>query len=82
MLAGFPHQLSHFIVRQKGRRTAAPMQLDHLVLAIATFQRRSLNIQFLGQILQVLCTAPVILGNDLVASAVVANSVAERDVEV
>ena len=82
MLLRFTHQQAHFIVRQEGRRTTAPMQLNDFMLAIAAFQTGRLEIKFLGEILQVFGTAPMILGDDLVTRAVIANSVAEGDVEV
>jgi hypothetical protein len=37
------HQLAHFVVRKKGRRAAAPVQLRHLLIAaleIAALQRQ------------------------------------------
>ncbi|MPN54476.1 hypothetical protein SDC9_202146 [bioreactor metagenome] len=82
MLARLAHQLAHFRMRQEGRRAATPVQLDHLMLAIASFKRGSLHIQLLGQILQILGAAPVILGDDLVTGAVVTDGVTEGDVEV
>ena len=58
------------------------MQLDDFVLTITTFQAGRLQIEFFGQILQIFGATPVILGDNLVAGAVIANGVAEGDVEV
>jgi len=82
VLSRLAHQLAHLVVRQEGRRTAAPVQLGHLVLAVDTLQAARLKRQFLGQVFQVFGAAPVILGDDLVTGAVIADGVAERDVEV
>jgi hypothetical protein len=45
-------------------------------------ERFRLQGQFLAEILQVLGRAPMILRNNLVAGAVIADRVAERDVKV
>jgi hypothetical protein len=79
MLADDFHQPLHLVVAEEGRRAAAEMQLDHVA---AAFQRRLLHGNFLAQVLDVLGGAAVILGDDLVAGAVVADRVAERYVDV
>ena len=79
MFARRGHQLPHFVMREEGRRAAAPVQLDHVMVAI---QVLALQRQLLRQIFQILGGAPVILGDDLVAGAVIADGVAERDMEV
>ena len=50
VLAGFGHELAHFVVRQEGRRTAAPVQLNCLMRTIA-FKAGTLQRQFLAEIL-------------------------------
>jgi hypothetical protein len=79
VLPGRRHQLAHLVVREEGRRAAAPVQLDDVVRAVEVL---ALQVELLGQVLQVLGRAPVILGDDLVAGAVIADGVAERDMEV
>jgi hypothetical protein len=74
------HQLAHLVVRKEGRRAATPVQLRHFLIAaleIAALQR-----QFACQIFQVLGRTTMVLGDDLVARAVITDGVAERNVEV
>ncbi|EXI65287.1 MAG: hypothetical protein AW08_03335 [Candidatus Accumulibacter adjunctus] len=78
--AGRGHQLAHLVMRQEGRCAAAPVQLRHLL--VAALEAAALQCQFARQVFQVLGGAAMVLGDDLVAGAVVADGVAERDVEV
>lgn len=73
------HQLPHLVVRQKGGRAPAKVQLGHLPAAT---QMARLQANFLVKIFQVFGRTPVILGDDLVTGAVIADRVTERDVEV
>ncbi len=79
VLAHDAHQLAQLVVGQEGRRAAAQVQLQDFPRAI---EAGHLEIHFLFKVSQVLCRAAVILGDDLVAGAVVADRIAERDVEV
>ena len=82
VLARLRHQLAHFIMRQEGRRPPTPMQLDHFMLTPLSLQGGTLQSKLLAQVFEVLRATPVILGNDLVTSAVIADGVTEGDVEV
>jgi len=73
------HQLVHLLMRQEGGRAATEVQLCDLS---RTAQRSRLHFDLFGQVIQILGRASMILGNDLVAGAVVADRVTERDVEV
>ncbi|MNS94229.1 hypothetical protein D3C72_1284410 [compost metagenome] len=66
-------------IGEEGRCAAAEMQLDHL-LATAEFFRHQRD--FLFQVVEVGVGAALVLGDDLVAAAVVADGVAERDMHV
>ncbi|MEI2695157.1 MAG: hypothetical protein V9E90_08810 [Saprospiraceae bacterium] len=79
MLADDVHQASHFVVRKESRCAAAEVQLNHVATAV---QRRFLHRDFLAQVLDVLGGTAMVLGDDLVAGAVVANRIAEGDVDV
>jgi hypothetical protein len=79
VLADRRHQLAHLVVRQEGRRAAAPVQLHHLAAAL---QAAGLQLHFFAEVFQVLGRAAMVLGDDLVAGAVVADRVAEGDVHV
>jgi len=58
------------------------MQLDHFMLTPLSLQGGTLQSKLLAQVFEVLRATPVILGNDLVTSAVIADGVTEGDVEV
>jgi hypothetical protein len=70
---------AHLLGREKSRRTAAEMQLRHAPAAAEPLARER---QFLREVLDILCRAPVIPGHHLVARAVIADRVAERQVHV
>ena len=82
MLARLAHQLTHFVMRQEGWRATTPMQLNHFVLTITAFKTGALQRQLFSEIFQVLGATSVILGNDLIAGAVVANRVTKGNVEI
>jgi hypothetical protein len=73
------HQLAQFVVRQEGRRAAAQVQLAH---RLAGAQHLGVQFHLAAQVAQVGRGALVVLGDDLVAGAVVAQLLAERDVHV
>jgi len=79
MLPGHFHQAAHLVVGQEGGGATAPMQLDHFTRAV---ERLGLQGHFLAEILQVLGRTAMILGNNLVTGAVIADGIAERDVKV
>ena len=79
MLADDAHHAVQLLVRQKGRRTAAKMQLDHLFTATQFFRHQA---DFFFQVIQIGIGAAFVFGNDLVTAAVVANGVAERHMHV
>src|SRR5690606_33374660 len=79
MAAYAGHQFAHLRMREEGRRAAAPVQLHDFVRAL---QLRRLHGDFLADILDVLVRVRLVLGDDLVAGAVVANRIAERDMYV
>ncbi len=73
------HDLPHFGGIEEGRRTAAPVRLHHgPALAQAGCHQRHLA----RQIADIARTAAVIARDDLVAAAVVADVLAERDMQV
>ena len=73
------HQLAQFVVAQEGGRAAAQVQLAD---DLANAQVRGVQIHLPAQVAQVGFTALVVLGDDLVAGAVVAQRLAKRDVHV
>ncbi len=74
-----PHQHRHFVAREERRRAAAEVQL---LDPRAAFDEAAHDLDLAADVLDVLGRAPVVLGDDLVARAVVADRVAERDVHV
>jgi hypothetical protein len=79
MLVDDVHQALHFVFAEEGRRTAAEVQLDYVTTA---FEGRFLHRDFLAQVFDVLGGTPVILGDDLVAGAVVTDGIAEGYMDV
>lgn len=79
MLAQLGHQLAQLIVAEERRGTAAKVQLFY---ALGGVQVAADQLDFLFQALQVGVGAAAVLGDDLVAGAVVANVRAERYVHV
>ncbi len=79
MLAQAVHHLAQLLAGQVGRRAAAQMQLGELARPV---EQRRLQGDLALEILQVLHGAVGLLGDDLVAGAVVAEALAERDVDV
>ena len=75
MLAQVRHQLAQFVMTEECRGAAAQMQLFDLLPRVEVAGN---HLDFLLQTLQVGQGPPSILGNDLVAGAVVANVRAER----
>ena len=73
------HQLGQFIVAQK--RGAAPTQMQ-LPQPLARADDGRVQGQLFGQVVQVARRAAVVLGDDLVASAVVAQRLAKRNVHI
>ena len=73
------HQLAQLVVGQEGGRAPAQVKLQDFPRPL---QAGNLEINFLFQIIQVLGRATVVLRDDLVAGAVVADRIAEGDVEV
>ena len=73
------HQRGHLVAREERRRAAAPVKLldDRVALDHAAD-----DADFAADVLDVLGAAAVVLGDDLVARAVVADRVAERHVHV
>ena len=79
MRANAAHELTQLLLVEKRRRASAPVQLiDTLPGAQGRLDERHLS----PQIAQILRGAPVILGDDLVAGAVVADRAAKRQVHV
>jgi len=79
MLAQVRHQLTQFIVAEKGRCAAAEMQLLDFLRRVEVAGDQ---LDFLLEPLQIRLRTPAILGNDLVAGAVVTNVRAERHMHV
>src|SRR5690606_7621920 len=79
VLAHLGHQRTQLIMRQKSRRTAAEMNLRDLARAVET---GSLQRDLTCKVFEVFRRATALLGNDLVATTVVADRIAERNVEV
>ena len=79
MLAQVRHQLAQFVVAEKGRRAAAKVQLLDLLRRI---QVAGDQLDFLFEPLQIRQGAAAILGDDLVAGAVVTNVGAERHMHI
>src|SRR5471032_1058180 len=79
VLAQVGHQVAHLAVAHVGWRAAAEVQLFDLAHA---GEQAALHVDFLLQVAEVGGGLGVVLGDDLVAAAVVADGVAERDVDV
>ena len=73
------HQFGQFLVVEEGGRAAPQMQLAD---RSAPAQVPDVQVDLAAQQLQVGCTALMVLGDDLVAGAVVAERLAEGDVHV
>ncbi|VVN48064.1 hypothetical protein PS659_06046 [Pseudomonas fluorescens] len=73
------HQLTQFVVAEKGWRAAPEVQLLDFLRGVEVTGDQ---LDFLFQTLQIRLRPPAILGDDLVAGAVVANVRAERHVHV
>lgn len=73
------HQLADFIIAEKGRRSAPPMQLHGFMRAL---QRCRNQFDFLAQTTYILGRTAMIAGHYLVAGAVITDGVAKRDVNV
>ncbi|MCY1439972.1 hypothetical protein D9M71_562260 [compost metagenome] len=78
-LAQAVHQFGQLLAGQVGRRAAPQVQLGELATAI---EQRPLHGDFTLQVRQVLGRAMGLAGDDLVAGAVVAKALAERNVNV
>jgi hypothetical protein len=77
------HQFAHLFVRQIGRGAAAKVQLlDQLRILADAGEQAALHLDFALQVGQVSSGLLAVFGDDLVAGAVVADRVAERDVDV
>ena len=74
-----PISVRHLVPREERRRAAAQVQLLDLRAAL---DQAAHDLDLAAHVLDVLGAAPVILGDHLVARAVVADRVAERDVHV
>ncbi|MNC33678.1 hypothetical protein D3C75_820820 [compost metagenome] len=79
MLAQGGHQLAQFHMAEEGRRAAAQMQLFNTLFRVEVAGDQ---LDFLLQALQVGRGAAAVLGDDLVAGAVVADVGAERHVHI
>ena len=79
MRARDTHQFAHLVVRQERRRAAAPVQLIH---APRLVKQRALERDLPVQARQIRRRALAVAGDDFVAGAVIADRVAERDVEI
>ena len=75
MLAQLGHQLTQFVVAEKRRGTAAKVQLLDLLFGVEVAGD---HLDFLLEFLQVGLGPATVLGDDLVAGAVVANVRAKR----
>ncbi len=73
------HQFAHFTVREEGRRVAAPVKLSDGARGI---DECGLHGKFVLHAIEIGPRVGAVLRRDLVAAAVEANRVAERDVEV
>ncbi len=73
------HQIDQLLTGQIGRRTAAQMQLGQLARVI---EQGRLHLDFTLEVLEVLDGTLGLVGDDLVAGAVVAKALAERNVDV
>ncbi len=79
VFAQVSHQLTQFVVAEKRRRTAAKVQLLH---RLSRVEVAGDHLDFLLQALQVGLGAATVLGDHLVAGAVVADVGAERHMHV
>ena len=79
VLAQAAHHLAELLAGQVGRRAAAQVQLGELARAV---EQGRLHGDLALEVLQVLHGAVGLLGDDLVARAVVAEALAERDMDV
>ena len=73
------HQVKDFLVGEEGRRTAAPVQL---LQSLRTRNEPLHQIGFLQKQIDVFLGARMVTGHDLVAAAVKADVVTERDVRI
>ena len=73
------HQRRHFVARQERRRAATPVKLLH---GRCAFDQRRDEVDLAPDVRDVLGRAAVVLREDLVACAVIADRVAERQVHV
>ena len=74
-----PHQVRHLVAGEERGRAAAPVQLND---GCAALEDRGHGVDLAREIADVLRAAAVVLGDDLVAAAVEADRVAERQVDV
>ncbi len=79
VLARGRHQRAHFVERQERGRAAAPVQLRNGAFRV---ELRCLDCHFAHELLDVGFRAPAVLCRDLVAAAIEADGVAERNMEV
>ena len=79
LLAGDPHQLAHFGGADEGGRAAAPVQLRDGPRPV---EQRALQRDFPVQVVEIRNGVAAVLGDDLVAGAVKADRVAERNVDI
>jgi len=79
VLAQATHDLAQFIVAEKRRGAAAEVQLFYRLLGVEV---AGYLLDFLLQAQQIGVRAATVLGDDLVAGAVVANIRAERHVHI
>ena len=73
------HQPRHFFIGQEGRRAAAPMQLGD---GAGSGQFGHLHVDFAFQVIQITRGFIVILGNDFVTTAVVADLTTEGQMHI
>ena len=73
------HQFTQLSIAEIGWRTAAQMQLGH---APGIIKQRPLHGNFVLEPVQILCRTLMVVGDDLVAGAVVAQAFAERDMHI
>ena len=79
MLAGDPHQFAHLLRADKRRRPSAPVQLRHRPGAI---KQRPLQGDFLMKMIEIGNRVAAVFGDDLVAGAVEAHGIAERNMQI
>jgi hypothetical protein len=74
-----PHQSRHFSVVQKGGGAPTPVQLGYRA---RTRKFGKLQVNFALEIVQIARGFRMVFGNDLVAAAVIADSTAERQMDI